>query len=297
MAKKVTTEMIKERLYDKVGDEYILVSDYERGNKKVDLIHKVCGEIYRVTTNHFFYDNTRCKCTLNTKSKEVFVKEFNEVSKGEYTQLSDYRRIHEKIKVKHNMCGHEYEVEPNSFLRGKRCPECFGNKVKTTEEFRYEVNELGNGEFELMSNYVNNRTKVMILHKTCDKTYAVTPKDFLRGNRCPYCKQSKGERMVQSILDELRETYEIQKTFEDLTSRHQKLPFDFYLPERNLLIEYDGVQHFKEVKYFGGSKKLSSQQRRDKLKNEYAKDKNIKLLRIPYTYKEEQVKKVIVSYL
>ncbi|AHJ87074.1 hypothetical protein BCP8-2_036 [Bacillus phage BCP8-2] len=297
MAKKVTNEMIKKKLYDTVGDEYTLVSDYVKGTVKVDLLHAICGDIYRVTPNHFFYDNSRCKCQLNIKQPKVFEEEFNEISKGSYTQMGTYERKDIKIDIKHNVCGTIFPATPHSFLQGKGCPECFGNKTKTTEEFSKEVDELTDGEFSLMTDYVNNRTHVTIKHIECGKEYPVTPKDFLRGNRCPFCKQSKGERLVRRILDEANVEYTIQKSYNDLKSNYQKLPFDFFLPEHNLLIEYDGEQHFKEVQFFGGAKKLESQTRRDTLKNEYAKRNNIRLLRIPYTYSEEKVKEVIISYL
>lgn len=297
MAKKITNEMIKQRLYDRVGDEYTLVSDYTRGSVKVDLLHKVCGEIYKVTTNHFFYDNSRCKCQLNIKQPKVFEEEFKAISKGKYTQLEVYKRNTTKIAIRHEECGSIYKAMPKVFLRGQGCPECFGNKVKTTEEFSKEVDELSDGEFSLMTEYINNRTHVIIRHIECGKEYPVIPKDFLRGNRCPYCKQSKGEKMVQRILDREGIDYEIQKSFDDLQNNYKKLPFDFFLPSYNLLIEYDGIQHFKEVQYFGGAKKLKAQKRRDAMKNAYAKCNNINLLRIPYTYSKEEAAETIISYL
>lgn len=289
--------MIRKRLYDKVGDEYTLVSDYTAGYTKVDLLHSKCGKIYRVTPNHFFYDNSRCKCQWNIKQPEVFEKEFNKLSKGEYTQLETYRRTHSKIAIRHEKCNTVFQATPHSFLQGSRCPECFGKKAKTTEEFSKEVDELSDGEYSLVTKYINNRTHVTIKHIECGKEYRVTPKDFLRGNRCPFCKQSKGEKAIQSILDAKGIRYDIQKSFDDFRSNYQKLPFDFFLPDHNLLIEYDGIQHFKEVQYFGGAKKLADQKRRDDLKNKYAERKGIKLLRIPYTYSKDKIEEAIMSYL
>src|SRR5699024_5814289 len=284
MAKKITNEVIKERLKNKVGDEYTLVSNYKGGNRKIDLLHSICGKVYSVTPNHFFYDNTRCRCQWNIKQPEVFKKEFEDIAKGNYTQLSDHRRSNEKIKIKHNICDNKFYMETKSFLRGQGCPKRYGNRVKTTEEFSKEVDELSDGSFFLESEYINNRLKVRIRHLECDGVYLVTPKDYIRGNRCPYCKQSKGERLVRGILDKHKIQYEIEKVYDNLKVRNQSLPYDFYIPSYNLLIEYDGVQHFKPVQYFGGLKKLKSQKRRDNLKNLYAKENGINLLRIPYTY-------------
>lgn len=297
MAKKITNEDIEKRLYDRVNNEYKLVSDYKGGNKHVELLHTVCNNIYTVTPNHFFYDGNRCRCQINIKQPEDFSRRFKEVANNDYEQLTPYRRVHDKIEIKHVSCGHVFSMEPNSFMRGSRCPKCFGKHRKTTEMFKQEVNDLSKGEFELMSEYVNNRTKVKIKHIQCNHEYLVTPKDFLRGNRCPLCKQSKGERMVKNILESKNVIYEIEKCYDDLKVRGKFLPFDFYLPNHNLLIEYDGEQHFKEVKYFGGKKKLESQKRRDGLKNKYALDNNINLLRIPYTLTQNQVVALLSKYL
>ncbi|MGV3094225.1 hypothetical protein [Streptococcus pluranimalium] len=297
MAKKVTTEDIKKRLYDKVGDEYELVSEYKGIREKVNLLHKVCGGLYSVAPRHFFYSDSRCKCQMNAKQPEVFAKEFGELAKGEYTQLEPYKRKDVKIAVRHEECGTVYKVTPHAFLNGRRCPDCYGNKRKTTKEFSTEVDELSDGEYTLMTEYKNNRTHVNIKHIECGKEYSVIPKDFLRGNRCPYCKQSKGEKLVQRILDKAGVEYEIQKVYEDLKSNYRSLPFDFYLPEHNLLIEYDGIQHFEEVQFFGGATKLESQKRRDALKNEYAKRNSINLLRVPYYYSEKEIEETILSYL
>ena len=61
-----------------------------------------------------------------------------------------------------------------------------------------------------------------------------------------------------------------------------KCRFDFYV-NNNYLIEYDGQQHFESVEYFGGEEQLKIQQKRDTYKNQWCKENNIPLIRIPYT--------------
>jgi very-short-patch-repair endonuclease len=58
------------------------------------------------------------------------------------------------------------------------------------------------------------------------------------------------------------------------------LKFDFYLPEYNTVLEYDGIQHYKPS---FGKKSFEITSRNDKIKNDYLKEKNIRLIRIPYT--------------
>ena len=60
------------------------------------------------------------------------------------------------------------------------------------------------------------------------------------------------------------------------------LHFDFYLPDYNCCVEYDGIQHFKPIKRFGGIVSFEENLIRDKIKNEYCKNNNIHLIRISY---------------
>lgn len=301
MPPKITTDIIKDRLYKKVGNEYSVISEYTKGNEPMEFLHNVCGKIYRATPNKFFYDNRRCNCYgTNAKSPTKYREDFMLADKeNEYELLSEYTRSNEKVTIQHKKCNHIYSTPAKCFIRGNRCPKCYGKNRKTTEEFKRQVRELTNGEFILLSNYQNNKTKVEIKHELCNKIYKVTPHDFIGGNRCPYCNQSKGETIIKRILDKLCVPYEIEKRFDDLRVRSSYLPYDFSIQDDKgniiLLIEYDGIQHFKEVKYFGGAEKLKSQKRRDKLKNEYAKSIGVTLLRIPYTMSEEDIEKEIVK--
>lgn len=235
----------------------------------------------------------QCPCKRKKEKADKFRKYFNETCDNEYELLTDYVKNIEHVKVKHNSCGEVYLVTPKMWKRGRRCPICRGNNTKTTQEFKKEVQDLGKGDFELLGEYVNNRTKVEIEHKVCNKTFYMTPKDFLRGNRCPFCKQSKGERLVRDILEDLGVEYEIEKKFKGFTI----YPFDFYLPKHHKLIEYDGEQHFISVPYFGGDTKLRDQKRRDAIKNKYTEEHNIELLRIPYYLSEEEVLITIQEFI
>ena len=70
----------------------------------------------------------------------------------------------------------------------------------------------------------------------------------------------------------------------DDCKKKRTLPFDFYIPLLNLLIEYDGAQHFESPEIFGGEEGLQERQENDKIKNDYCSKNGIKLVRIPYTH-------------
>jgi len=295
----VTDNVFKERVYRQVGDEYTVLSPYVRSTSKVVFKHNKCGNTFEMTPNHFLKDKRRCSIcsTKRFKSSKVFEKQFNKLANNEYILCTPYHKSHEKVVVLHKTCGTKYKVTPHDFLSGHRCPECFGKQKKTTLQFYNEVDTLTHGEYKLMSKYINSKTSVVLLHKICNNSYSVIPHDFLQGTRCPYCNESHGEKLLQYVLDDLNIDYTIQKVFDDCGTKNQWLPFDFYIPSYNLLLEYDGIQHFKPVKYFGGQSKLKDQKRRDKIKNDYALSKGINLLRIPYNLKDSYIEKKLKYYL
>ena len=97
------------------------------------------------------------------------------------------------------------------------------------------------------------------------------------------CKKSKGEYKIAQLLMQLQIPFITQKRFDSciFPKTNRQLVFDFYLPELNILIEYDGEQHFQKVKNdFFNYEEL---QERDNFKNEWCKKEGIKLIRIPYT--------------
>lgn len=94
-------------------------------------------------------------------------------------------------------------------------------------------------------------------------------------------KISQGEEKIISILKKEKIKMIREKTFQDL--KHGNFRFDFYLPERNILIEYDGQQHFQQVPFFQKTRAdFQKTQEYDRRKNSYALAKNISLYRIPF---------------
>lgn len=279
--------------------KFKLISSYNGSNEDVEVLCLVCNTSFSRQARSFVSTKSRnCPyCTGHMIRPNDYANEFKRACGSKYTQLTPFKHSKCKIKVRHNKCGREYWVDPHEIINGSQCMLCYGNPRKTTQQFNDEVCSCTNGEYLCTSKYINSKTDVEFYHKVCKNHYKATPHDFLGGNRCPYCKQSKGEKNIQNILDKLDISYEIQKAFDDCGNKHQWLPFDFYVESLNLLIEYDGIQHYKEVKYFGGRDKLLDQQRRDEVKNKYCVDESINLLRIPYFITNEQIQEKLPKYI
>ena len=101
-------------------------------------------------------------------------------------------------------------------------------------------------------------------------------------------KASKGEYKIMQILISNNILFEPQKTFKTciFEDTHYPAKFDFYLPQYNVLIEYDGKQHFEENSESSGwftIDRYKNLHKKDIYKNQWCKDNNIILIRIPYT--------------
>lgn len=102
------------------------------------------------------------------------------------------------------------------------------------------------------------------------------------------CLRSVGEANIQKILQENNIIFEKEKSFDSLINPEtsNKLRYDFYLPDYNRLIEFDGMQHQSATGGWNNQESFEKRQKLDKLKNNFAKQYNIQLIRIPYKEKD-----------
>lgn len=205
-------------------------------------------------------------------------KEYYSLCKDRGLDLPIENYINTKSKIDH-MCnkGHVYKQKPNAHLNGNGCPICNGGIVYTPIKYYNLCNESG---LDLpVEDYVNAITKIK--HK-CIKghVYNQSPNVHLTGCGCPKCNESHGEKFIRNYLEKNNIKYIPQKKFDDLKDKTY-LSYDFYLPEYNILIEYQGIQHYEPR--FGNTEYFNIQQLHDKVKRNYAKDAGYKLLELHYS--------------
>lgn len=116
---------------------------------------------------------------------------------------------------------------------------------------------------------------------------------------CGCRHKSKWELFIADFLQSINVSFKKEKRFNDCRNKSgtDMLPFDFYLIDYNILIEYDGEHHFRPLQHWGGEEKFKTTQENDKIKNNYCNVNNIKLLRLPYTLTEDQIKQKILNIL
>lgn len=303
-----TISSVKNEIYNLVGDEYTLLSNsYKNNSIKLKFKHSNCGFEFEMSLRNFL-NGQRCpecakkkridSATRNRKTIESIKNELYKLTGDEYIFLStNYTNNKEKVKFKHNICGHEFEMKLNNFLNGQRCPKCAREEdkkrllenyqkgisaiktkyAKKQDTFKKEIFKLVKDEYSLKSEYHNCKEKVLFTHNICNNDFLMTPNHFLDGRRCPFCNESKGEKLISNILTEGNINFTSQKTFENCKNINL-LKFDFFINEK-ILVEYDGEFHFKDI-FKDGSLKLTKQ--RDSIKNKYCRENKIPLLRIPF---------------
>lgn len=194
-------------------------------------------------------------------------------------QCDNYTTVKQKIDItctKHGL----FKMNFNNHLQGQGCPKCKQVKIGITKEmFLEKVKELPfNYEYDL-NGYINSQSYIQI---KCPKHgwYKKLAYQLLQGQGCSMCNASKGESIIFNILTDNNIEFETQKRFLDCKDK-LPLPFDFFIPP-NILIEYDGIQHFDEIEFFGGKEGLESTKLRDNIKTLYCKENSINLIRIKY---------------
>jgi hypothetical protein len=125
-----------------------------------------------------------------TDSSLFFYKEeLNKLTKSEgYILLSEYINSQTKVKIKHIACGDEFEITPNKFKQGRRCPKCSGVKRYTTISYKELIQDKTNNEWTITSEYINSQTKVKFKHVSCGNELEKTPNNFQFKNiKCNKC--------------------------------------------------------------------------------------------------------------
>lgn len=195
-------------------------------------------------------------------------------------------------------CGKEWHIRPSDVLEGKGCRECsckrFGVKIRKSHIQYIDDLSKVNINIEPIEEYINTDTNILHQCKICGHRWSIKPNHTLLGHGCPMCNESRGERCVSLWLQKYNFKYIPQYKFDDCRDK-LPLPFDFYLPQYNICIEYDGEQHFKSKDWFGGKETFNVLQHHDNLKNDYCKNHNITLLRISYQQDiEEELNKFLL---
>lgn len=276
---KMICDLVKEKGVKFISPTYHKVhQDYE--------FKCSCGKKFIRRMDVFLYQNvTKCNsCFGITVNTYEGIR--SELEHYGIELLSDiYKNNITNLKIKYP-CGFVTERNIENIRRGNyQCPHCSKKGYKRdTERFYNEVRELVGNEYTFEGEYTICDAKMWVTHNVCKHRYQTTPHRFINaGARCPICVNSKSEASIAKHLKGKDIDFIPQYTFDELVGiKGGLLRFDFALKNKNnrlFLIEYDGEYHYEPIE---GEERLKIQQEHDRRKDEYCKNNNIKLYRIPY---------------
>lgn len=295
MPKKKTTKEFIIESKEVHGDKYDYSKVEYTGNKnKVEIICKKHIKPFYVRPNDHLSSKSGCplcksdKISLKlSKDSEYFISKSRKYHGNKYDySLVNY--INNKTPViiicaKHGV----FEQIPDVHYKCN-CPKCViemnSNKRKMNiVSLKRLSNKAHNNRYDysMIVDFKNNKSKIEIIC-TEHGVFEQRIDHHIQGAGCPKCNFSSGELYIMEYLDRNEIKYKREYKFNDC--KHKKhLRFDFYLPKHNICIEFDGIQHFKPIEYFGGEDSFNLTKKRDEIKNKYCESNDIKLREL-YTY-------------
>lgn len=227
------------------------------------------------------------------KTLSEFIARANEVhnNKYEYTNTI-YTNMKTKLSIICPEHGEFFQIAYDH-LKGCGCKQCRKDKLsiaqrKPLSKFIAECSQVHGNKYDYTKvEYINASTNIRII---CPEhgEFEQQPQHHKNGSGCPACNSSKGECAISKWLESHNISFVPQKTFPTCKNK-RLLPFDFYLPEFNTCIEFDGLQHFISLPYFNGDDGLSQRIKHDTIKTNYCSQENIRLIRIRYNQSVEEI--------
>ena len=292
---KLSTQDFIEKAKQIHGDLYDYSKvEYANSWTPIPIRCRFHGVFLQIPDNHIHRKSgcPRCGVRQRKQNQPKQINAFIVDAKGVHSNKYDYSKVvyrsaKDNVEIICPLHNSFFQC-PNNHLNGEGCPRCSGNEAKqlTIGEFIDKAKVIHNGKYDYsLSCYTNRYTKLTILCPVHGK-FRQSPYAHLKLQGCPRCRKSKGEKEIERFLQNKNVKFESPKAFSTCinpkTGWH--LYFDFYVSAKNLLIEFDGYQHFRPYyrdKY--NINALKNRQERDAVKTQWAAENGLVLLRIKYT--------------
>lgn len=301
--KKTTEEYIQE--LSAINPNIEVIEEYINARTPIEHKCKIDGYRWKATPVSVLRGNGCAKCAGNAKrTTEAYTTELAQVNPN-VVVLGVYVNALTPILHRCIIDGHEWTATPSNLLGGQGCPKCATRLLsqqfsKQHEQYVQEV-VVVNPDIEVVGTYVNSHTAILHRCKNDGHEWMARPSNILSGKGCPKCKESQGEKQVCEWLRVHGFECKYQHSLEGCVDK-KFLPFDFYIPQYNICIEYDGIQHYEPVDFAGKGKewalnRFNTTQHHDRIKTEYCHNNNIPLLRIPYYANvEDELEKFFIHF-
>lgn len=277
-----------ERARQRHGNQYIYDPEmYEMSSRPAWITCPEHGVFKMMAVNHLNGEGCyHCGIEKIRQSKlypwEKVLAECRKTHGDRYQYVSDtYVNADTPMKMHCDLHGFFWQSARSHYFAGKGCQEC--GRVQAAEAQRTpwgerlaEFRSVHGDRYEYREETYGRSQEKMVIVCRKHGDFLQEPNVHKNGHGCPGCNNSKGENLIAKYLDDRGVEYEAQKQFKGL--RH-KLPLrvDFYLSTLNVVIEYNGIQHYESIPFFGGDEALELNCLRDSIKQKFLKKKGIAL--------------------
>ena len=277
--KRLNKQDFIQAVQDKYPNDKFKIIEYNGTSKPGRYYCELCQKEYKISRMGKLLASERkhvCShCWLSHYTQEVLDMFPN--NNFDFIKIGYKENLHKPtIIYKCKNCQQIIEKPFIEFLKYPTCIYCdFNAKRRNTIGFLKILPK----EFELLEEYQGKDKKVLFRHN-CGFIFRTAPNNIINGGTgCPKCSKtvSRGEKRIIRFLELYNIEYEKEKKFNWSGLKR----YDFFLPKYNLIIEFNGKQHYIENDFFELS--LSQQQERDKEKYQMAQEHGINYLIIPYT--------------
>ena len=208
-----------------------IIGKYQNVKTPIKVMCLECGNEWETKPSNLINGHGCNKCAIKTnaikrkKTQKQFVDELHEVNPN-ITVIGEYNGSSNKILVKCNICGNKWESEPSSLLAGNGCSSCSGNKRKTTEDFKKEI-QLLHPSITVLSPYINAKTDVLFRCNICGNTWQSRPDNILHRKGCPFCSHERtlnSRRTTQEeFIEKLASINTDVEVLEEYKNSHSKI--------------------------------------------------------------------------
>jgi rubrerythrin len=282
MTKKLTKLEFIQKAKEVHGDMYDYSKvEYKNNKTKVCIICSEHGEFWQTPTAHVSQKQgcPKCGIIINSNLRKDSTKSFIQKAEKVHDNKYDYSKV-EYVNTNTNICiicpeHGEFWQMPTNHLQGHKCPKCSNVHRLNTQEFIDLAKEVHGDKYNYSKvEYKNNKTKVCITCPIHGEFWQTPTAHVYQEQGCPKCIKYKLECELIKLFDDNNIKYEFQKRFSWL----KRQVLDFYLPDYNIAIECQGIQHFNPVDYFGGEKGFKETIKRDKIKKELCIKNKVNLI-------------------
>jgi len=253
---------------------------------KIDIICKRCEGIFTQRAGSHLYGGNCNLCCQNTISYDLTndIIDFKILNLNKSCKrISNYIDYHQKMIWFCELCNKNFDSFVKHVLNKNTknsCRHCRSN-AKLNNDIIDERLKNKNLNIIRVDDYIDMKTDIKWKCLKCDNYFINTPSKIIHSNRkCSHCTKSEGEKFVKEYLENQNIKFEQQyKVFINVNDKRPKL-IDFYLPQYNLFIEYNGRQHYEKDCFNKINPDFNKILERDKNVRLFCKNNKINLLEI-----------------